>query len=152
MFWVGVQLRPPTRVDAESLSYELAPNLYHVQLPGEGETVYRLKWTPDILNAMKASFAYLRKAYDIRSAAQLVNFPRWEPLNSLLKESFGWEIVYDCLDDQAAFAELFGHPYDETEPALIKKSAKVICSGKVLHAANAPTPAGCSPHPERRGF
>jgi GT2 family glycosyltransferase/glycosyltransferase involved in cell wall biosynthesis len=136
VFWVGVQLRPPNRVDADSLIYEMAPNLYHVQLPGEGETVYRLKWTSDILDAIKASFSYLRKTYGIQSAVQLVNFPRWEPLNSLLKESFGWEIVYDCLDDQAAFAELFGHPYDETEPALIKKSAKVITSGEVLQAAN----------------
>ena len=137
VFWIGVQLKSPARVDADTLVHEMKPNLFNIQLPGEGDTVYRMKWTPDILDSMKAAFSYLRVAYGIRNAVQLINFPRWEPLNSLLQESFGWEMVYDCLDDQAAFAELFGHPYDETEPALIEKSAKVITSGKVLHAANA---------------
>jgi len=63
---------------------------------------------------------------------QLVNFPRWQPLCSALASRFHWHIVYDCLDDQQAFADLYGHDLGQYETALIETSSAVVVSGRVL--------------------
>jgi GT2 family glycosyltransferase/glycosyltransferase involved in cell wall biosynthesis len=135
IFWIDVRLKPAAQINADNLVSELKPGLFHVQLAGGGDAIYGMKWTTEILNAAVACFSYLRSAYGVRSAFQLVNFPRWEPLTSALTQAFGWQVAYDCLDNQKAFAELFGHPHDDSELTLMKTSAKVFTSGTVLHEA-----------------
>ena len=132
VFWVDVRLRPPERVDAGNLVRELKPGLYQLELPAFAGEVYRLEWRSDILEAMAACFAYLRASYGISSAVQLVNFPRWEPLVTRLRRRFQWPVVYDCLDNQQAFAELYGHDLGQSEKILLETSSKVLVSGRVL--------------------
>lgn len=139
VFWVDIRLRPPDGVHGGNLVRELKAGIYHLELPALQDQVYRLEWRPETLEAMVSCFAHLRAVHGISSAWQLVNFPRWEPLVTLLRRRFGWPVVYDCLDDQQAFAELYGHHLGESEKILLEASSKVFVSGRVLRDAIAPT-------------
>lgn len=132
VFWIDASLAPPAQLTPATLARELEPGLFHVRLPGTANAIYRVAWTPDLLDAMRSCLDLLRRAFHISAAVQLVHFQRWQPLCTLLRERFAWKLAYDCLDDQRAFAELFGHPYDDTEPQLLATADHVFASGIVL--------------------
>ncbi len=131
VFWIDVQFRAP-ELTTDNLVSHSAPNLFHIELPAFGSTLYRVEWRPEAVDTVLAAFTYLRAAYGIHVARQLVHFPLWEPLCRLLATRFKWQIVYDCLDDQSAFSGLFGHHLGETESKLIADSSAVIVSGQTL--------------------
>ena len=133
VFWIDARLRPPRDVDAHNLSASLKPGIYHVMLPGAVEYIYPLSWNEERLQGMVDCIEHLRIAYNITDAIQLVNFPRWEPLTTRLKQQYSWPIAYDCLDNQPAFADLFGHALGNSESELIAKSSTITASGSVLH-------------------
>jgi glycosyltransferase involved in cell wall biosynthesis len=132
VFWVDVRLRSPERVDSGNLVRELNSGIFQVDLPALPGEIYRLEWRPEILETMLACMAQIRAAQGISSAWQLVNFPRWEPLVTRLSDQFHWPVVYDCLDDQQAFAALYGHDLAQSETTLLKTSARVLVSGRTL--------------------
>jgi GT2 family glycosyltransferase/glycosyltransferase involved in cell wall biosynthesis len=132
VFWIDVRLRAPERVDSANLVREMQPGLFQIELPAHPGEIYRMEWRPEILETMLACFAHIRAGYGIAAAWQLVNFPRWEPLVAALAEKFGWPVAYDCLDDQQAFASLYGHDLAQFETTLLKTSAKVLASGHTL--------------------
>jgi GT2 family glycosyltransferase/glycosyltransferase involved in cell wall biosynthesis len=138
VFWVDVRLRPPEQVHAGNLVREVKPGIYRLELPAFRGDVYRLEWRPEILDAMAACFDHLRAVHGISSAWQLVNFPRWEPLVTLLRQRFQWPVVYDCLDDQQAFADLYGHQIGPSEKILLETSSQVFVSGRALLSAIRP--------------
>ena len=83
---------------------------------------------------MTGAMDQLRKASGIGQAMQLVNFPAWTPLAKNLRQQFGWQILYDCLDDQNAFANLYGHPgITEYEAEITRTSDLLTTSGNNLH-------------------
>ncbi len=49
------------------------------------------------------SLSRARDRFEIHEAAILVQTPFWAPLARALAERFGWKVVYDCLDEHAAF-------------------------------------------------
>jgi GT2 family glycosyltransferase/glycosyltransferase involved in cell wall biosynthesis len=61
----------------------------------------RLEGTP--LDRSLDALARARERLEIHEAALLVQSPFWTPLARVLSERFGWKVVYDCLDDHAAF-------------------------------------------------
>lgn len=132
VFWVDVDLKEPGTTDSGTLLRELEPNILQVELPACATTIYRLRWSAELIDTMTAAFAHIRAACGISTAVQVVNFPRWQPLTSDLHRMFGWPIVYDCLDDQGAFAELYGHELGATETNLIRESSGVIASSRTL--------------------
>jgi GT2 family glycosyltransferase/glycosyltransferase involved in cell wall biosynthesis len=135
VFWVDARLRAPEQVDSGNLARQLTSGIYQLELPAVRGEIYRLEWSPQVLDAMAAYFTCLRAAYGIASAWQLVNFPRWEPLVTLLRRRFQWPVAYDCLDDQQAFAELYGHALGQSEKLLIEGSSKLLFSGRFLRDA-----------------
>lgn len=132
VFWVDVGLRAPERVNAANLVHEVKAGIYQLHLPALAGDVYRLNFQPEVVDAMASCFAYLRAAFGITSAWQLVNFPRWEGLVTRLRRTFRWPVVYDCLDDQQAFAEMYGHDLGASEQILLESSSHVFASGNVL--------------------
>jgi GT2 family glycosyltransferase/glycosyltransferase involved in cell wall biosynthesis len=132
IFWVDVRLRPPERVDAANLVQEVQQGVYQLSLAAFAGDVYRLDFQPEVVDAMAACFAHVRAAYGISSAWQIVNFPRWEPLVTRLRRTFRWPVAYDCLDDQQAFAVMYGHDLGASEQLLLESSSHVLVSGNVL--------------------
>jgi GT2 family glycosyltransferase len=110
VFWVDVNLLSPEHFTGAVAPRPLANNLWEIRLPGHAGGVYHFTWNPAVLDLMTAAFGQLREARGIGPAVQLVHFPGWTPLAQSLRQSFGWPIVYDCLDDQYAFGELYGQP------------------------------------------
>jgi hypothetical protein len=102
-----------------------------VQLPGPARDIYHMPWDHVVLDAMTAALAQVASAYGVRQAVSLVNFPRWQPLAMRSGEQFGWNIVYDCRDDQRAFADLFQTELRGHEDRLIDPSDLLSTSNAV---------------------
>ena len=131
VFWIDVALQAPHSMDSANLVRLLEPNLLCVELPAIRGDLYRLKWSPSVLDAMEAAMRFLKSRLQISSALQLVNFPKWWPLVERLQSALGWPVIYDCLDDQQAFGSL--HPNNDAhcEPALAAASDLLIASGRI---------------------
>ncbi len=109
VFWVDVTLTPANDFSGAIVPRTIAENLFEIQLPGFGGDIYHFVWNRAVLELMTRAMDQLRKASGMGQVTQLVNFPVWTPLAKSLRQHFGWPILYDCLDDQKAFGELFGH-------------------------------------------
>jgi len=108
VFWADVSLMPASGFTGTIVPRKVADNLFEIHLPGFGGDIYHFVWNRAVLELMTGVMDQLRKACGIGQAIQLVNFPGWTPLAKSLRQRFGWPILYDCLDDQNAFSELFG--------------------------------------------
>jgi GT2 family glycosyltransferase/glycosyltransferase involved in cell wall biosynthesis len=126
--WVDVRLKAPELARPETFAVEIEPGLLYLELPCAAGDIYRMDWHPAVLETMEAALASL----GIRRAVQLVNFPKWTPLVQRLRARFGWPIVYDCLDDQQAFGEMFSGNDAAFETELVAAAAAMITSGRTL--------------------
>jgi len=131
VFWIDVTLQAPHAMDPANLVRQLEPNLLRVELPAIRGELYQLQWSPAVLEAMEAAMRFLKSKFQISSAVQLVNFPKWWPLVERLQSAIGWPVIYDCLDDQQAFGIL--HPNNDAhyEPALAAASDLLIAAGRI---------------------
>ncbi|MGA2212068.1 MAG: glycosyltransferase [Bryobacteraceae bacterium] len=137
VFWVDVNLIPAKRFAGNTVPRKLADNLFEIQLPGFDGDIYHFSWYPAILDLMIGALDQLRKASGIGAAVQLVNFPAWTPLAKRARQHFGWPIVYDCLDDQYAFSELYEHGGAAYEAELTETCDVLVTSGRQLYEAKA---------------
>ncbi len=80
-------------------------NIREMALPGApGASVYRDLPSDRDLQRMVAAIDKMRREWRITSAAVVVQLPFWTALAELLRDKFGWPIVYDCMDDHAGFS------------------------------------------------
>ena len=84
------------------------------------------------LEAMFRSLDALRRQFNIVTAVCLVQLPFWAPLVARLCREFGWKIVYDCIDDHAAFSTNRGEMV-AYEDQLVQDSDLVVVTSKYLH-------------------
>jgi glycosyltransferase involved in cell wall biosynthesis len=94
-----------------------------------------------ILDCMSAALRQTASAYGVGSAVSLVNYPRWQPLVSRLRERFGWKIVSDCLDDNRAFSGLYQTVLSSFEDRLVDSADRLITSSLVLQERLKPKPS-----------
>jgi GT2 family glycosyltransferase/glycosyltransferase involved in cell wall biosynthesis len=132
VFWVDTALAPPRRWNASRRLQSIAPGAHLIRLPGSARDIYTMPWSPAVLEAMTAGMAQVASDYGIRSAVTLINYQRWQPLAMHLRERFGWKIVYDCLDDQRAMADVYQIPYSTYEDLLIAGADRLVTSSAVL--------------------
>ena len=132
VFWVDTDLHPGCNWWSGRPFPEVAPNVHFMRLPGATPTVQQLPWDEVALKAMSAALAQVASANGIGDAIVLVNYPRWQPLAARLRERCGWRVVYDYLDDQSAFGDLYGVDTRELEDRLIETADLVITSSAVL--------------------
>jgi GT2 family glycosyltransferase/glycosyltransferase involved in cell wall biosynthesis len=132
VFWVDSTLRPARNWWTGRPLREIAPGVHLVHLPGVTRDIYHMPWTPAALNAMSAALTLIASAYGVREAVSLVSFPRWQPLVKRLRDRAAWKIVYDCLDDQQAFADLFRTQLGNYEDWLVDSADLLFTSSVVL--------------------
>jgi GT2 family glycosyltransferase/glycosyltransferase involved in cell wall biosynthesis len=135
VFWVDVQLISAERFTGTTIPRKLADNVFEIQLPGFAGDIYHFSWYPAVLELMIGALDQLREASGIGAAVQLVNFPGWTPLAQRARQHFGWPIVYDCLDDQYAFSELYGQGAAAYEAELTQTCDVLVTSGRQLYEA-----------------
>jgi GT2 family glycosyltransferase/glycosyltransferase involved in cell wall biosynthesis len=137
VFWIEVGFRFDKNWWTGRPFEQVRPNIHLVQLPGMEQPtgsrdIYQLRWDTDVLEIMARAFDQIASAYGSRQAISLVHFPRWEPLVTHLRNRFGWKVIYDCLDDQHAFAKLYHTLLRDHETRLIELAAGLVTSSAVL--------------------
>ncbi|HEX3744650.1 MAG TPA: glycosyltransferase [Bryobacteraceae bacterium] len=133
VFWIDTTLVSPGRFLQGAAPRKLAENLFYMQLPGIDGGIYHLEWNAAMLELMSSAMDGLRGVEGIGRAVQVVNFPGWAPLTGLLRQRFGWPILYDCLDDQQAFGELYGQRTTaKYEDELTRTCDLLVTSGERL--------------------
>ena len=133
VFWVDVRLKPVNQIDRPLPPHEFEPGIFNVELPAVKGEIYGLVWEKPILDTMEIAMCHIRAVCGIRHAIQLVNYPKWTPLVLLLRDRFGWPIVYDCLDDQKGFAELYRLDAGRFEDELAKNCELLVASSIALY-------------------
>ncbi|MEJ2710751.1 MAG: glycosyltransferase [Anaerolineales bacterium] len=83
----------------------LAENIFEVKLPAPQATnLYSDSLTETVTVAFENALASLRRSFHIAQAVCLVDLPFWTPLALRLRQTFGWKVVYDCMDHHRGFS------------------------------------------------
>ena len=81
-----------------------------------------------------ASLAKARDRFELFETAVLVESPFWAPLAARLRERFGWKIVYDCLDEHAAFPANRASVLASAEEEILEAADLVLATSEPLRA------------------
>ncbi|HSE65297.1 MAG TPA: glycosyltransferase [Thermoanaerobaculia bacterium] len=84
------------------------------------------------LDRAAGSLAKARDRFGLLEAALLVQSPYWAPLAARLSERFGWKVVYDCLDEHAAFPANRPAALLEAEEAIVKSADLVLATSEPI--------------------
>ncbi len=85
----------------------------------------------DELKSMAEGFARFREREKIRDAIVLCQSPIWFPLVSVLREAFGWKVVYDRMDLHEGFSTM-NATAAEQERELLEMADVVTVTSSVL--------------------
>ena len=115
-------------------SYELekiTDNIYQLELSSpQYFDIYKDKMNSVILNFLNKSFTQFKNDLNLVPLC-IISFPTWEPLVIALKKQFDYKIIYDCIDNMAAFPNVNKERKKE-EAKIIENSDLVITSAKTL--------------------
>jgi GT2 family glycosyltransferase len=84
------------------------------------------------LDRAAESLEKARERFELREAAVLVQSPFWAPLAARVSDRFGWKVVYDCLDEHAAFPANRTGALREGEENLLKAADLVLATSEPL--------------------
>ena len=101
-------------------------NIFDVQLPGPSElSIYSDYLSSDLTEKLQISMEDLRRTANIVDAACLVQLPFWFPLADALGKTWGWKIIYDCMDDHAGFSTNSGKMLQQENELLDISNRKI---------------------------
>lgn len=107
-------------------------NILHVTLnSSKNLNIYTDHLDDNFLNIMLQSIDSLRIDHMISNAVSIVELPFWYPLAKRLKERYGWEIVYDCMDEHEGFSTNEGQMLS-AEAILSMESSLVVVTSRYL--------------------
>ncbi len=111
---------------------EVDPSVFEVRLGAPSRlNLYRDRLGGIALERFAAAFETLRDEQDIVDAVCIVHLPFWRPLPMRLRDRFGWQIVYDCLDRYRGFSTNSAAVIDEEE-VLARSSDLVTVTSRAL--------------------
>jgi len=111
---------------------EIEPGVLEIRLSASTPfNVYRDTMNAGQMDSVLASFRRMNIDFNVEKAVYFVEFPGWQPLVSRLKETYGWKIVFDCLDEYSGFSNI-GDRIAMAEKALIEKSDLVVTTSSYL--------------------
>ena len=108
-------------------------NIYSVQLSGSDSSldIYSSLLGED-LDDLESSIRLLRDQFLINSAIMMVDLPIWRKLATRLKETYGWKLLYDCMDLHTGFSG--NSPFvDQEEQFLLRESDIVLATSHFLY-------------------
>jgi GT2 family glycosyltransferase/glycosyltransferase involved in cell wall biosynthesis len=108
-------------------------NIYSVQLSsGEPSTGIYSSFSDKNIKALESSIHQLKDHFLINAAIMMVDLPTWWKLAARLKDSFGWKLVYDCMDLHIGFSNSSAMTQRD-EKLLLKNSDLVLASSHRLY-------------------
>jgi glycosyltransferase involved in cell wall biosynthesis len=84
------------------------------------------------LREAEEAFARYRERFGLDRAATVAQTPYWEPLAVALRRRFGWRIVFDCLDEYAAFSTNREAVLQESGERLAASADLVVATARPL--------------------
>lgn len=105
----------------------LAPNVDEVRLRCQSPPLFN-RGEPDARTAAELweGIEGLRSQQRIERAVALIQTPNWRPIALAARDSFGWPLVYDCMDDWEFFPDM--NPVGEVN--LVQEADLVITSAR----------------------
>lgn len=94
--------------------------------------VYGDTFSKEQVDSLISAMDQVKRDFYIDKALCFVEFPRWNPVVSKLRDSYGWKIIYDCLDEHTGFSNVNKSIVHEEEK-IIKKSDLVIVTSSHLY-------------------
>lgn len=83
----------------------IADKIFSVQLSSRDTSMGIYASFPDkSISDLESSIQLLKDHFLINAAIMMVDLPTWVKLANRLKQSFGWKLVYDCMDLHAGFS------------------------------------------------
>ena len=93
--------------------------------------IYGGRLEPEDVDALAESFAALARDLAMGDVIGFVQIPFWAPLAERLRETLGWSVVYDCMDEWTNFPG-FGADVLALEENLVRRSDLTIVSADRL--------------------
>ena len=119
-------------LDREPVLRPLAGRIFEVALPGEFDfNLYGDSLEGETLRQALDGIGELAERHGIGETVCLVQYPSWEPLARLLRERYGWRIVYDCMDEHTGFGT-HGPQTARDEERLLRDSDLVLVTSRTL--------------------
>ena len=84
------------------------------------------------LREAEEAFARYRERFGLDRVATVAQTPYWEPLAVALRRRFGWKIVFDCLDEYAAFSTNRKTVLEESGERLTASADLVVATARPL--------------------
>ena len=84
------------------------------------------------LREAQEAFTRYRERFGLDHAATVAQTPYWEPLAIQLRRRFGWKVVFDCLDEYAAFSTNREAVLQESGERLAASADLVVASARPL--------------------
>lgn len=112
---------------------EVAPRVFEVNLHGHAsQDHYATCITPDNLCSNTESLQALATDFRIKAAVSVVHLPYWTTLALHLRQTRGWLVQYDCMDEWQGFPNI-GAPLLAKEQVLVAQADLVTVSASMLH-------------------
>lgn len=112
----------------------VAERIFEVRLPGSRRlnALYDYKLTGAEVGGALRALDQLRSQAGIDRAVCIVQFPNWSELAMAVKARWGWNIIYDCIDEHSGFIRN-GPFVIEREHNLIASADLVSTTSRILY-------------------
>ncbi|MCI0337267.1 MAG: glycosyltransferase [Acidobacteria bacterium] len=112
---------------------EIRENLIEVQIAARSQlSIYHRAVEGEELEFVMSSLDELRSAYNINEAIGYVMIPSWGKAARAAQQSWGWRIIYDCMDEWENFPGI-SPLLTETEKQLVLDCDLLVVTGKRLY-------------------
>jgi GT2 family glycosyltransferase/glycosyltransferase involved in cell wall biosynthesis len=111
---------------------EVQKNILQVTLSSNRKlSIYTDKIGDDSLGGMLESIDQLKTDFMIGEAVCIVELPFWYPIAKKLKDKYGWNIIYDCMDEHEGFSTN-NQAMLSDESEIAREASSVTVSSKYL--------------------
>jgi GT2 family glycosyltransferase/glycosyltransferase involved in cell wall biosynthesis len=112
---------------------KIAKNIYLVQLScADPNLIFNTVIPDNALEELETSIKTLKDSYLISAAIIIVDLPFWRKLAISLKKSYGWKLLYDCMDLHTGFSTSSEHVVHD-EQLLLQESDLVLTTSHFLY-------------------
>lgn len=111
---------------------EIQENLFSVHLVGGKQHIpFTSTLTENNVCDLETSLGILVESFKIKSAIIKIDLPFWQKLTFRLRDSYGWKLVYDCMDLHKGFSTSNKYKIQDEEN-LLRKSNIILASSNYI--------------------
>jgi GT2 family glycosyltransferase/glycosyltransferase involved in cell wall biosynthesis len=121
----------------------ISDRIWEIGLPSPAPVnIYSDCMTQRIKDDIDRGFNILRERFGIVEAVSFVELPFWTPAAMTLRQTFGWKVIYDCMDDHSGFANT-SQEMLKLEQDLTRNSDLVFATSRSLYTKESSINPNC---------